>query len=98
MKKRNRVAAAILAVILGVMPGCASKKETPPVVETTVQETESTADEAPEELAEEDRQCRLEDDYYEYVNGTFLDDIDIPADSYQWRNVVNFRKAVRNRR
>ena len=84
MKKRNRVAAAILAVILSVMTGCASKKETPSVVETTVQETETTADEGPEELAEEDQQCRLEDDYYEYVNGTFLDDIDIPADSYQW--------------
>ena len=84
MKKRNRVIAACLAAILSVMSGCASKKEMPPAVETTVRETETTAEEAAEDLAEEDRQNRLEDDYYEYVNGTFLNDIDIPSDSSQW--------------
>lgn len=74
--------------------GCGKK---PVPEETTVTEAAVEEEEAAEEVEAEpitEEELLLKQDYYEYVNGDFLTDIEIPPDSNNWSYFYELDQAA----
>lgn len=97
MKKRWSAGIAVCVAAGMIVNGCGQTANAPSgdkagQQETTVSgsEQKETAEEGTESqealygASESEDGFRLADDYYEYMNHTFLEDVEVPADSSQW--------------
>lgn len=75
-----RILAAIIALVL-MFTGCARKADPPPKEQPTEARPVSGQGKA---SAGEAQNVRLEDDYYDYINGQMLAKIQIPGDASGW--------------
>lgn len=75
-----RILAAIIALVL-TFSGCVRKADPPPKEEQTEAKPVSGQGKA---SAGEAQNVRLEDDYYDYINGQMLAEIQIPGDAGGW--------------
>ena len=93
MKKLNIGILALAGII--ALNSCATKVSTPPqkpqTPETPVKEV-ATIQEKGLDLSTMDKSVRPQDDFYNYVNGSWMKTAKIPADKSTWGSFNNWLK------
>jgi len=88
MKQKTLVTLAVLTVLAGGLSGC--DKPLPPDAAQSVQAPAAAA-KSGVELSNLDTQVKPQDDFFRYVNGSWLAKTDIPADKSSWGSFSELR-------
>lgn len=82
MKRKTRLCLMLVFVLSFVLSGCKGKSEPEP--EQTAAKPVNVEGKAEHSTQQSENEVKLQDDYYDYVNGKLLREKEIPKDSNNW--------------